>query len=543
MSPRPTRPARTLPDTVGLDAFMARVGADPLPLADRYRLVTAARVLVEELYVHLPLKRARYATDPVQRLRLLERRVPALGELQFHAELAAVFRDLHDLHTVYQLPAPYRGQVAVLGFLVERYQDEDGTPHHVVSRIDDALRHGDFDAGVELELWNGVPVERAVERGTAAQAGCGPDARLARGLESLTLRPLRTAPPPDERWVLLTYRTPGGRLRETRIPWRVRAAERYRGRDQDPVPTLGTRLGIDAGNEATRQAKRALFAPGPARTSVARAPRDVLAYSAARARPYGYLRIYSFNVTSARRFAEQVAAIAARAPAAGLIVDVRGNPGGNILAAEAALRVLSTDPVAPVRFSLPTTRAALALVRADPALRRWTGSIRDAVESGEQYSQAFPLSDPDAVAEGLPRYAGPKVLIVDALTYSAADIFAAGFADNGPAGDGPATGGLTAGGPGGGIGPVLGTAATTGAGGANVWTYELLRVWLPELLGELPRGAGFRVALRRATRAGSRIGVPLEDFGVTADPLHRLTRRDVLGHNRDLLGAAAALLP
>ncbi|MBD0671081.1 S41 family peptidase [Streptomyces sp. CBMA156] len=539
MSPRVTGPARVLPDSIGLDAFMARVAADPLPLADRYRLVTAARILVEELYVHLPLKRARYATDPVQRLRLLERRVPALSELQFHAELTGVFRDLRDLHTVYQLPSPYRGQVAVLGFLVERYQDEDGMPHYPVSRIDDSLRHADFEAGVELELWNGVPVERAVERSTAAQAGCGPDARLARGLESLTLRPLRTAPPPDERWVLLTYRTPEGRVRETRVPWRVRTAERYRGREQDPVPTLGTHLGIDAGNEATRQAKRALFAPGPARLSVARAPRDVLAYSRASARPYGYLRIFSFNVASARRFAEQVAAIAAKAPAQGLIVDIRGNPGGNILAAEAALRVLSGHPVAPVRFSLPTTRAALALVRADPALRRWTDSIHDAVETGEPYSQAFPLTDPEAVTAGLPHYTGPKVLIVDALTYSAADVFAAGFADNGAnsGADGPADGEAD-----GRPGPVLGTAASTGAGGANVWTYELLGVWLPELLPALPRGAGFRVALRRATRAGASIGVPLEDFGVAAGPLHRPTRRDVLGHNEDLLAAAAALL-
>ncbi|MFB7475062.1 S41 family peptidase [Kitasatospora sp. NPDC056184] len=524
MSPRVLAPVRALPDSTGLDVFLARAAADPLPLADRYRLLAAARVLVEELYVHLPLKRARYATDPVQRLRLLERRVPDLSELQFHGELAAVFRDLRDLHTGYQLPDPYRGQVAVLGFLVETYRDEDGVPHYPVSRIDDALRHADFDAGVELELWNGVPVERAIERSAAAQVGCSPDARLARGLESLTLRPLRTAPPPDERWVLLTYRTPDGRLGETRVPWRVRAADRRQGRHQDPVPTLGTHLGIDAGNEATRQAKRALFAPPPARRSAARAPRDVLAYRRTRGRrPYGYLRVFSFNVASARRFAEQVAALAAAAPADGLIVDVRGNPGGNILAAEAALRVLGAGPVDPVRFALPTTRTALALARANPAFRPWARSIRDAVESGEPYSQAFPLTDPEAVADGLPRYPGPKVLIVDALTYSAADIFAAGFADNG-------------------LGPVLGTAATTGAGGANVWTYELLSVWLPDLPGPLPRGAGFRVALRRATRAGGNAGVPLEDFGVAADPLHRLTRRDVLGHNQDLLAAAAALL-
>ncbi|WP_078888040.1 S41 family peptidase [Streptomyces sp. NRRL S-118] len=525
MSPAVARPDRSLPGSMGLGEFLARVEADPLPLADRYRLVAAARVLLEELYVHLPLKRAMHAIDPVQRLRLLERRLPPLSELQFHSELADVFRSLRDLHTVYQLPDPYRGHVAALGFLVERYADSDGTPHHIVSKIDASLVHAGFDVGAELEAWNGVPIERAVERNAAAQAGSHLDARLARGLESLALRPLRTGPPPDEHWVLLSYRATDGRRRETRVPWRVRAAERHAGRAQDPVPTLATSLGIDAGREATRQVKRALFAPPPARRSAPRSLRSVVDHRTVRfrGRSYGYLRIFSFNVPGARVFAEQVAHIAAGAPAGGLIVDIRGNPGGHVPAAEAALQVLSGGPVVPVSFSLPTTRAALALARAGPGFRPWTGSIRAAVETGEAYSQGFPLTDPEAIAAGLPRHAGPKVLITDALSYSAADVFAAGFQDNG-------------------LGPVLGTAPRTGAGGANVWTHEMLRVWLPELLAELPRGAGFRVALRRATRARGNVDVPLEDLGVQADEVHRPTERDVTGHNKDLLAAAAALL-
>ncbi|MGA4843986.1 S41 family peptidase [Streptomyces sp. G45] len=267
----------------------------------------------------------------------------------------------------------------------------------------------------------------------------------------------------------LAYRTRGGRRRETRVPWRVRTAEQHAGRAQDPVPTLATGLGIDAGSETTRQIKRALFARTPARGPAARAGRGALDHRTVRVggRTYGYLRVFSFNVAGARRFAEDVARIVARAPARGLIVDVRGNPGGHVPAAESALQVLSGTPVTPVSFSLSTNRAALALARANPGLRAWTSSIRAAVETGEVYSQGFPLTDPEAIAAGLPRHTGPKVLIVDALSYSAADVFAAGFQDNG-------------------LGPVLGTAPRTGAGGANVWTHELLRVWLPELLGELP---------------------------------------------------------
>ncbi|MFQ6196105.1 hypothetical protein [Streptomyces sp. NPDC000405] len=90
-----------------------------------------------------------------------------------------------------------------------------------------------------------------------------------------------------------------------------------------------------------------------------------------------------------------------------------------------------------------------------------------------------------------------------------------------------------------GLGPVLGTAWRTGAGGDNVWTHGLLRVWPPELFGELPRGVGFRVALWRATRTWGDVDVPLEDLGVQADQLHLLSEGGITGHNDDLPAAAA----
>jgi Peptidase family S41 len=118
------------------------------------------------------------------------------------------------------------------------------------------------------------------------------------------------------------------------------------------------------------------------------------------------------------------------------------------------------------------------------------------------------------------------VLIVDALTYSAADIFAAGFQDNE-------------------LGPVLGTSATTGAGGANVWTAAQIAERVADLDHGpvLPAAGGsFTVAVRRATRVGGQAGLPLEDIGVVAESVHRLTRADLTDGNRQLLRAAAGLL-
>lgn len=528
---------RALATAGSLDEFLRTV--PPLASVARYQLLQQARLLLEGLYVHLELKRAMYATDPVQRLRLLERRLDTehaagpggatstVSDLQFHAELAAIFRGLRDLHTVYQLPDPYRGNVATLGFLVESYTDARGRRRYVASKIDPTVADRVFKPGVELLAWNGIPVDRAVELNADRQAGSNVEARLARGLEALTLRPLRSSPPPDERWVTIEFCTPAGDEYEKRLDWLVLpAAAGPKGRPHDPVATGAALLGIDAGNEAGRQIKRALFASTErVRTADANSMPDLLRVSRFRRgrTELGYLRVFSFNTTNPQAFVEAVAQSLQELPGTGVVIDIRGNPGGHILAAETMLQLLTGAPVEPARFSLSTTPLALALCGTHPDFAQWLPSVEQAVVTGETYSQSLPLTAPAELAADLPRYRGPVVLVTDALCYSAADIFAAGFQDNR-------------------LGQILGVAGRTGAGGANVWTHDLLRLWLPDQLDQLPAGTGFRIALRRVTRVRANEGVPLEDLGVQPDALHRLTRRDLTDGNHDLLSAAARLV-
>jgi len=525
MSPRlpQTSGDKPLPNSSLLPDFLRSV--TPLAGEARYQLVEQALVLLEGAYVHLRLKQAMHGVDPVQRLRLLYHRLGTLSDTQFHSELAGIFRSLRDLHTVYQLPDPYRGHVATLGFLVERYVAADG-PHYLITSAHPQLARRGLAAGVELIAWNGIPIERAVELNAERQAGSNHDARLARGLEALMLRSLRTGVPPDEQWVIVEWRRGRSQSRETRVPWSVMAAgSTAGGAAQEPVSAISGVLGIDAAAEATRQIKRELFAPAKARSAAALSLRNLLRADTVRnrRRRYAHLRIFSFNISSARRFLEAVSRLLSFFPEDGLIVDIRGNPGGNIPAAEALIQLLTPRATTPARFSFATTPLALSLCDKNPSLRIWSTSIRAAVETGEPYSQPFPLTDPEALTDGLTRYHGPVVLTTDALCYSAADIFAAGFQDNG-------------------IGPILGTALQTGAGGANVWTHDLLRLWLPDHLESLPAGTSFRIALRRATRVNAQEAVPLEDLGVSADHTHELTRRDLTSRNEDLLQAAAQLL-
>ena len=533
-------------------------GPGTLTRADRSLIVEQAILLLDQLYVHLPLKRAMHAVDPLQRLRLLQHRLDSLGEAvppgrehDFHRELGEIFTSLRDLHTHYVPPEPYRSHTVYLPFLVEHCL-HDGAHKYIVSKLaTGAELDPSFAPGVEITHWNGVPIARMVERNAELQAGSNRDARLARGLDALTIRTLGRMPPPDEDWVLLTYREDGADAaeRELRARWHPYPATSPFATDADDaidadagedvdLTRLGA-LGIDAQTHKVNLVRRDLFArrwrtlaqggPGELATDLPGVLRARIRETSAG--EVGHIRIFTFLVPDPDAFVAEFVRLASELPRRGLVLDVRGNGGGDIRAAEQLLQVLTPRPIEPepTQFiSSPLVRLLCERSASPPVdLTPWTPSVMQAVETGATFSSGFPISSAAAANSLGQRYHGPVVLITDARCYSATDIFAAGFQDHA-------------------IGPVLGVAGTTGAGGANVWTHSLLQ----QLLGvgddsplmPLPQRTTFRVAIRRTTRVGANAGALLEDLGVISDERHDLTLADLLNDNADLIEAAAALI-
>ena len=64
-------------------------------------------------------------------------------------------------------------------------------------------------------------------------------------------------------------------------------------------------------------------------------------------------------------------------------------------------------------------------------------------------------------------------------------------------------------------------------------------LWTPV---PLAAGADIHMAFRRSYRTGRNAGLAVEDFGVAADAVHAMTRRDALEGNPDLFDAAVRLL-
>jgi hypothetical protein len=544
---------------VPLPQFLATAGS--LTLGQRRLLVDQALLLLEQNYVHLPLKVAMHAVNPLQRLRVMRARMERQtaetmeAEWIFHRQMSSIFHSVRDLHTNYLLPAPFAGKIAFLPFMIEKCFDLTGE-HYLITRTVTGYTAPQFGAGAEVTHWNGTPIARAVALNGAQFAGSNDAANLARGLESLTLRPLVIQSPPDEEWVTLTYLGLDGSAQELREQWKV-TTNLPPMTDLDALTPASASMGLDLDSDEKARAKKALYVGHVVNLEGGQSSAQLVKPVAAsgedvpttmpgvfRAREvvtshgtFGHLRIFTFSLTDPVGFRDEFVRLAAALPQNGLIVDVRDNGGGHIFASEFTLQTMTPRRISPEPVQFISTPLNLRICRRhkdNPSgidLGPWFDSLDLATETGAAYSAAKPITPEDGANDIGQTYYGPVVLVTDARVYSATDIFAAGFADHQ-------------------IGQILGVDDNTGAGGANVWTQGLLATLLNEPpppdptspCEALPNGANMRVAIRRTLRVGELSGTPVEDLGVRPDATHQMTRSDLLEGNVDLLDAAGALL-
>ena len=537
-------------------------GAGALSLSNRKRLVEQALVLIDQNYVHLPLKESMHGVDPVQRLRLVQHRLEESttstmsSEYEFHREMLEIFNSVRDLHTNYLLPAPFNRTVAFLPFSVEEFF-ERRQARYIATHFVQGFSHQHFKPGVEITNWSGVPIERAINVNANRRAGSNAAARKARGIDGLTIRALRTTTPPDELFVIIGYIDLNGSARELRLDWLVTPQlPDLQGVDADSASTNAACLGSDIEAVIVGQTKRMLFAPKVVAESKKKKRRVSTRRAAAGqtvstsmsgvfsaksvetpSGEFGYIRIFTFGVNDPAEFVAEFVRLAGLLPHQGLIVDVRGNGGGHIWASEGLLQVLTPLEIEPEPTQFINTPLNLKICERHETnplgidLRPWVASIRQSIETGAVYSRGFPITPAEFANERGQSYHGPVVLITDAKCYSATDIFAAGFKDHD-------------------IGPILGTDDNTGAGGANVWQHGLLQDLMrrpapadPESPYEtLPNRAGMRVSIRRTLRVGEQSGTPVEDLGIRPDERHFMTKDDLLNGNKDLIDKAAKIL-
>jgi hypothetical protein len=439
--------------------------------------------------------------------------------------------------------------------LVERYSTESGE-RYVVSKVysedqseEDAFLASGFVVGVEPTHWNGIPIARAVDLYAERETGGRPDARRARALESLTIRPLRYTLPPSEEWVIVSFIGGNKAAGEVRLKWRLRELP-----DTPPSVSLDGpaqfAYAINPAAEAARRVKKLLFAKdnqqksgrgaSPTPSNASRASKDgwitgkfqdVVAARQVEilAGSFGHLRLWSFNVSDDDDFISEVIRLLDELPKNGLVIDLRANPGGLVWAAERLLQLFTPNEVSPARFSMMATELTRTMAAANQNQQlfgQWRRSLESAVASGELYSRSVPLTPPTRCNDIGQRYPGPVLAVVDANTYSAGDLFAAGFVDNR-------------------IGTLVSVDEATEAGGANVWYPQHVHRALAgttAAIAQLPKGIGYTISFRRATRIGDAAGTGIEDVGILGHVRRPLTKNDLTNSNENLLAFCGRLL-
>jgi hypothetical protein len=518
-----------------------------LTTTQRHDLIDLWSILITDVYAHYLQKRALYGFDPIRALSALRREIPYLDSAAFLRELTRLVNRLRDQHTqlfVGDAGAGGGSYVAALPFLVEGFGSYM-SPTFVVTKTTDEVTDPAFTPGVRLTTWNGVPFARAVDLYADTLTGGRPDSRRARALETLTQRPLAYLPHPEELWVEVGYRLAdqddGTADRAIRFEWR--AIQPGTATSADNLLESRTRRAISVTSETARRARKLLFATElwaaegqdarPRAKEAGWIPTSYAdAISARRVTTahgeFGYLRLWTFDVEHTTRFLDELAGILRDLPSAGLIIDLRSNPGGVIDVAERILPLFTDRVIEPARFACRATPAMVEITGADgngADLADWASSTHAAIDLGEEFSQHLPITDPESCV-GDRAYFGPVVAVVDANTYSCGDLFAAGIVDHG-------------------IGGIVSVGAATGAGGANVWTsddvqyaYHAARRELPPI----PPGIGFTISVRRMVRSGDSAGLAVEDVGVLGDDSYDMTERDLVEGNRDLIDYCAGLL-
>lgn len=502
-------------------------------------IVDQASFFLSNLYVHRDLKIADFGekADPVPRLEALSEKASKLDDETLHAKLAEIFADLHDLHTSYVNPVPRSCGVA---FIPVRFVSVlDGGEEHILaaqklSKPEDIAKH--IVVGSKLEQVDGRDVEEVISELAKSSRGSNEDAMRMRAVQMLSFRSLHSQALPQKNEVQLKFE---GQDKPITVPWlaRIDSDCEQMGRRRERISDSFL-IGED---KFQKQFNSVFGSPtlAPKMTDSFLVPEpldevfdaDILKTAAGKV---GYIKIKQFIwddpsldvetiVEGMRRLLEKDLA-----STAGLIIDVRGNPGGHIGLAEKLLQLFSATEVQPSTVHmLANDLNEKIFLKSNDGDNRWSMAIRDAISAHSRYTEPMtltPLSDANLVGQV---WFKPVVVLTDAACYSACDIFVAGMQDSVRSEEGGAAA------------AIVGLHRATGGGGANVMDYNTFaRIFSEEQdnpFKSLPAFQSMRVAWRQSLRAGRHAGVLIEDKGVASDKVVRLSSGDIGAAPKELM--------
>ena len=498
-------------------------------------LADQARLVLGELYVHRYIKNALLGVDIDAAIQVehIAANAWSMTTEELQISLSSVFNDQRDGHLDFFFPAPYSCYVSLLPFrLTEVFASEKA--HKIVVKslrdlpvvMDRAPQVGD-----ELLAYNGKSIVNAIEDEIATRGGTNNSGGYTTALYTLTVRDHRVHLVPESDHVWAVFKTPAGEVYQLKVPWTV---QRY---NDCALPHLG---------HSSQAAHRPLEAPIASFSELSSndyvrrcatideryvAPLSVGSFPETPTRlpdlswtiientdgRFGYIRLKSFmwrGYEADMAFEEIVNIIKDEMRQTdGLIIDVRDNPGGTIDLADRLPQLFAPTHVATQGARLLNTELNAHILN-NSFLGKWPTSkwadlINEVSGTDRRYSRTAQFTD-DTLANAHGQvYFKPVAVMMNANTYSAAELFVAAMQDNK-------------------LATIFGEDLKTGGGGAHVMTHSQLTAYVGLPFETLPRDQEMRVAWRQFVREGQHAGMLIEELGVVADRRIRPTLNDIL---------------
>ena len=500
------------------------------------RMSVASSILnAMEIYVHSDEKVEKYrVANPKDAVQKVLDTCKNQTDLEFQLDLYRIFKGFRDLHTQHRFPGPRKCYSYFQPISFTLLEDDLlvlSSTHNdpqVLEMIDPSIL-AQLTVGDQVVLVNGHPWKDFIKATAANETqGATAAAVLRYGIDYLSVRSGDVFLAPAGNNMTFTLKSiEDERVKSVTIPWTV-VGDSYCLKENTfmeiAVPVVVDEHQEERFTPRNRQRElvhKSFLSPAPSSSFKMNSTSSPIIKwallnleSLPASTTVGILKILSFidDETTVVSLVQSLLANELNQTSM-VIVDVRDNPGGSILLADALPQLFSATPIQPTLYrALVNPINQYLFLNATPPADPWHQAYQEKMPLNSTFTPFVSFSN-FSHANAIGRvYFNPVSVLTNAHCYSACEMFTATMQD---------WANVT----------IVGEDESTGGGGANVISYSSLTRKYPSKFPKLPYsgkgyvGESISVAWRQALRRDFSL---LEDVGVKSDLQIRLALKEFL---------------
>ncbi|MCG8569784.1 MAG: S41 family peptidase [Spirochaetes bacterium] len=502
---------------------------DELTLEEKQIMAEQAQIFLKDLYVHRYHKMDYYYNhkDPVTEMEEVVNTIGDMTTAEMEEAIYKIFVAQRDLHLNYIFPNPYANYKEFLPFTFTRTADFINFFQVRINAVQSEIFAEYFpdlrvpEIGDQVLSYNKMPILKAIREQFNTAQGANLFGGFSRALGQMTYVPnhLHMVPEEDEVEIILKSASTGEIYKIT-VPWLAQWTE------ESADKSLFYRTGPESKDSKKRKFTKEDFyqsvdlwqeSYNEFIKEIGLVPKSVFPSNDSnepvvkwgiienQSGKFAYLNIQSFvPETGTENAINEIIRLVNEEfeSTDGMIIDVRNNGGGSIIFADKLSQLFMPGEAQVIRARLLNTELNHYIFNESyfqyVAGAGWQDAINAVAGTNEIYSPTVAFTTDEEANDLGQVYYKPVVVLNNARSYSATDLFSCAMQDNEAA-------------------VIFGEDPRTGAGGANVITHALFNYYVGAPFETMPLDHRMRVSWRQSVRFGKHEGDLIEDYGCVAD--------------------------